>query len=139
MQRDGAVDGERLHSLLASLDQASDIEQSHPSRQAALHAIAPLTPFLHPADRESSPLSPPILAASHRLILRLLQDDNEDIRVTAAEIVRKGLGRRRAVCHSKAMALEWHFIAEAAGRDGLSTWGALLSNALLDKESYGKS
>ena len=138
LQRDTAtVDEERVRSLIASIDVASNIEQPQPSRRAALLAIKPLTPFIYPTDSERSPFSPSALASLHRLILRLLQDDSDDIRVTAGEIVRQGSGRKRAVCQSRAMELEWMFIGKATGRDGMSVWGGLLSDALLDKESFG--
>jgi hypothetical protein len=52
-----------------------------------------------------------LLGSLHRIVLRLLQDDDEEIREGAAEIVQRGLKLERGICQAKALELEWNWLA----------------------------
>jgi hypothetical protein len=51
------------------------------------------------------------LAKAHDIILSLLQDDDEEIRVGAVGLVSRGLHLGREVCQEKALELEWSYIS----------------------------
>lgn len=80
------------------------------------------------------------LISLHRLILRLLQDDDEQIRIEAAETLREGLRLKRDVSQKRAMELEWEFIGARLNESAASTaWFDLVRSAVFDRQSFGKS
>jgi hypothetical protein len=83
--------------------------QAQPYRLAGQLALEPLHPFLYPSPSTSSSLA--TLAKAHDIILSLLQDDDEEIRVGAVGLVSEGLKLRREVCQEKALELEWSYIS----------------------------
>ena len=79
------------------------------------------------------------LISLHRLILRLLQDDDEQIRIEAAETLREGLRLKRDVSQKRAMELEWEFIGARLNESPASTaWFDLVRSAVFDRQSFGK-
>jgi hypothetical protein len=81
-------------------------------------------------------LATEVTARIHRLVLRLLQDDDQDIREGAAEIVVEGVGRNRRVCQAKAMDLQWEWISTHFGKDDDTIrWAERIS---LDEEGHSQ-
>lgn len=52
------------------------------------------------------------LASLHQTLLRLLEDDDADIRIRASGIVSAGLGNARPVVLGKAVALWWDWLVQ---------------------------
>lgn len=75
----------------------------------------------------------------HTLLLQLLQDDDEDIRLEAAEIVSKATGRNRSVSIEKARALWWEWLEAhlpTTTDDERSSWLRWLWRTCLENEGY---
>lgn len=126
-----------LEKILALSSVASGIEQSQPSRYASLQAIKSLGSALYP--QSSTPMTEKMLVGYHRLVLRLLQDDDEAIRSESSDVVSRALGVSRMVCQKRALELEWEYIGLRAQSDPDNAWRELLWAAVLDKESFGMS
>ena len=76
----------------------------------------------------------------HRLLLRLLQDDDEAIRIEAAESVRAGLKLNREICQKRAMELEWDFIGSRLSlSEDKQQWFHLVMEVVMDKDDYSES
>lgn len=67
-----------------------------------------------------------------RTLLRLLEDDDQDIRVGASSIVRKGLGLPRPVVQVEAVKLWWMWAAKDASREP-TLWQEWLWATAIDK------
>ncbi|WVW86816.1 hypothetical protein I302_108871 [Kwoniella bestiolae CBS 10118] len=89
-----------LQVISPSILSFSQEDESQPSRYASLRSLAHLTPHLF-----SRPIS--IL---HQTLVRLIQDDDEEIRNGACEIVSQGLGMKRGVVLSKSLSLYWEWL-----------------------------
>jgi hypothetical protein len=90
-------------------------------------------------DLDGSHLTDRRAAALHGLIVRLLQDDDESIRVESAKLVRSGLGLSRAVCQKRALELEWEYIGRRLGSGGDSLdFQKVIDEAILDKQNLGE-
>ncbi|KAL1406561.1 hypothetical protein Q8F55_008267 [Vanrija albida] len=101
-----------LDALATILGKTSDENRSEPCRSSALRCLAHLGPLLF-----SPPPAAPAatLASLHRTLVRLLEDDDHDIRREAAEIVEAGLRLRRPVVLSHAVALWWEWLGQGLG------------------------
>ena len=72
----------------------------------------------------------------HQKLLRLLQDDDEEIRSGAAEIVAKGT-ETSPTCQTRAMELEWQWLGETyewGGTDRIN----LAWELFLDLQGFGE-
>ncbi|OCF46051.1 hypothetical protein I317_00139 [Kwoniella heveanensis CBS 569] len=93
-----------LDSAAGAILVASDENQSQPTRFAALQSLRHLTSYIFAL---ASPH--PILIRS---LLRSVQDDDEEIRLGACEIVSSGLGKRRVYAQAKSLSLVWEFVTD---------------------------
>lgn len=88
----------------------------------AARALSKLSAFLFPskadADEGTGPdpgpgqptLPLPTMLALHQSLLRLLQDDDEDVRLLAVDIVKEGLGLRRSPTQTRAAEIWWEWV-----------------------------
>ncbi|KAK8849592.1 hypothetical protein IAR55_004927 [Kwoniella newhampshirensis] len=88
-----------------SILQSSHEDESQPTRFSAYKALEHLTAHLFASSTSYHPN-----ICLHQALLRLLQDDDEEIRHGAAGIVTSGLGRNRGVVQSRAVELWWEWV-----------------------------
>lgn len=70
---------------------------------------------------------PPATAASlQRSLLRLLEDDDEDIRLSAAQIVCDGLKLDAPVVQSKAVSLWWNWVSTHGATEKEWLWSTAM-------------
>lgn len=125
------------------IDHFSEVDKSQPSRYAALLALQPFATLIFsqdglPLDKEGA--SDFKSCALHRMLLRLLQDDDEAIRQGATDIVRHGSGLKRGISQKRAMELEFDYIESCVlSLDRSGCWSKLLLRALEDETEFGKS
>ena len=83
--------------------------QSQPSRASASDALYHLGPVLFASNQDVNQTlqSSTRLVKFHRSLLALLQDDDDEIRVTTADLVRKALGSPTEVCQARALEMWW--------------------------------
>ncbi|KAK4688723.1 thyroid adenoma-associated protein, partial [Tremellales sp. Uapishka_1] len=100
-------DNQDLKMLASFLETASDEEQSEPSRSSALLCLQHLTPFI---------FSSPDVSLC-KTLLRLLQDDDEDIREGATSIVVAGLTDKicRSKVQTKGLVMFWAWLEQHLG------------------------
>ncbi len=118
---------------------ALTIEQSQPARWSALQCITHLTRYLFPSYKSQAVFAP-ILSSLHLTLLRLLQDDDVEIRLGTARIVSLGLGNSRPVVHAMALDIWWKwldgYVQESDGTEGWISW---LWELCIDAKGFGKS
>ncbi|KAL7425015.1 hypothetical protein Q5752_000702 [Cryptotrichosporon argae] len=111
----------RAGDVTEMVDRNSHEDQSEPSRTSALHCLRHIGNHLF--DRS---IPAPVTAGLQRCLLRLLQDDDEDIRIGAAAIVSAQLGLARPVVQCKAVELWWawlnELLADPAAREAWEAW-----------------
>ncbi|WVF68582.1 hypothetical protein IAT40_003351 [Kwoniella sp. CBS 6097] len=95
---------------------ASDENKSQPTRFAALQSLRHL-----PTRIFTQPSPHPVLIRS---LIRLVQDDDEEIRLGACEIISNGLGKKRVYVQAKSLALVWAFLEKYLGgsKEGKEQW-----------------
>ncbi|WWD20217.1 hypothetical protein CI109_104693 [Kwoniella shandongensis] len=116
--------GEHLDLVAAHILKFSHQDESQPTRFSAFKALEHLTVHLF-----TSSASPTL----HQALLRLVQDDDEEIRQGAASIIASGLGRKRGVVQSKAVGLWWSWVEDhllslsGARREAWLSWLKVLA------------
>lgn len=126
-----------FETVLALTTTASEVEQSQPCRYSALQAIKSLGRWLFPS-AGTAVIAKITLVGYHRLLLRLLQDDDESNRLECSDMISRGLKVSRAVCQRRALELEWEYIGQCAKEESLdSEWYTLMREAILDKAAFG--
>ncbi|WVQ96114.1 hypothetical protein IAU59_003216 [Kwoniella sp. CBS 9459] len=96
-----------LDSVAMLILESSDENQSQPTRFAALQSLRHLNSHIF-----ARPSPHPVLIRS---LIRLVQDDDEEIRLGACEIISKGLGKKRVYVQAKSLALVWGFMRDHLG------------------------
>ncbi|WVQ66397.1 uncharacterized protein L199_004577 [Kwoniella botswanensis] len=104
-------------------------DESQPSRVSSLRTLAHLTPHLfNHANVEL-----------HRALLRLVQDDDEEIRNGVCDILSTGLKLRMGVILSKSLEIYWTWLEEylkSQNIDQKQKWLGWLKNLATDQEGY---
>ena len=122
-------------------------QQSQPSRAAAASALSHISPFLFPRTPNSTsasavPISPSSLLSCQQAILALLQDDDEEIRLQVADVVRIRLGARRPVCQTTALDMWWKWCETymaGFGEVERKPWISWMASLAKDDPGYGTS
>ena len=131
---------EIVEDLVQAIDEASKEDQSKPSRSSAVRAIEHVRKWLYPIGGTTSPIDPESLLAFHRLVLRLLQDDDHDVRETVRDLVCRGLALEIPTCLDRVIDLEWQWIGRGIRDGSVETGGALqlLWDRCLDIRGFGE-
>lgn len=80
-----------------------------------------------------------MLLPLHQTLLRLLQDDDEDIRRGASEMIAEGLGARRPVVNAKAIDMWWAWLKSyLVDPDVMDEWVDWLWELCIDVEGFGE-
>ncbi len=112
--------------------------QAQPTRWSALQCTTHLTPHLFPSP--DSPRSSAILPSLHQSLLRLLYDDDEEIRRGASTIVTRGICAGRTVVNAKAVEMWWNwFEGHLSGSVKAPEWIEWLWELSVDAEGFGES
>ncbi|WWC65932.1 uncharacterized protein I303_108554 [Kwoniella dejecticola CBS 10117] len=96
---DASVDLRSYANVILSF---SHEDESQPSRYAALTSLTQLASSLFTASRVNIDL--------HKSTLRLMQDDDEEIRAGTSDIIVKGLGHQRGLVHAKTLGMYWDWL-----------------------------
>ncbi|ORX37814.1 putative death-receptor fusion protein-domain-containing protein [Kockovaella imperatae] len=110
-------DSQCLSEMILAADKFSRIDKSKPSRTSAALAIQHLHRHLFPSSSSQSHVSSSILLTFHRVLVRLLQDDDYEIRSMTQGIICNGLNLTTPVCLTRAISVEWAWIAEVVAGD----------------------
>ncbi|ORY34822.1 putative death-receptor fusion protein-domain-containing protein [Naematelia encephala] len=103
-----AVDG-----LADQVLRYSGEQESQPARFSSLRTLEHLSSLLFEPTYLGSSIA---VLKLHQALLRLLQDDDEGIRLGSAEIIQIGLGTRRPVVQAKALEMWWTWIGNHLGQ-----------------------
>lgn len=116
------------------------MNQSQPSRFSAVSALQHFSPhFLPDSHSPNSCLSDRASFSIHTAILRLLQDDDEEIRLVAAEIVSQTSGEDTSLSVERAHSRWWDWAERYIPSDTPESrhrWSAWLQSVCLDQPDY---
>ncbi|EIW71615.1 hypothetical protein TREMEDRAFT_27287, partial [Tremella mesenterica DSM 1558] len=101
---DSPISPAQLESVAQQILLFSNESQSEPTRSSSKKAMVHFAPFLF--STEGNPLPSNVRQKLHQALLRLLQDDDEDIRLASGGIVTFALGKSPVV-HCKAVSMYW--------------------------------
>ncbi|WWC92899.1 uncharacterized protein L201_007861 [Kwoniella dendrophila CBS 6074] len=122
-----ATDG--LNMLSNPILAFSQEDESQPSRYSALQSLSHLAIHIFRSPN-------PVL---HQTLVRLVQDDDEEIRVEASDIIRRGLNRKRGVVQSKSLEIYWQWLGqylESLSDAEREKWLIWITDLSLDKQGY---
>ncbi|WWC73595.1 uncharacterized protein I206_107567 [Kwoniella pini CBS 10737] len=120
---------EKLDSYSASILSFSHEDQSQPSRYAALKSLTHLTSIFFEIPNSNL----------HRSLLRLIQDDDEEIRFGASEIISKGLGYNRGSVQAKSIEIYWKWLEDhlkSLVTNQRSQWLNWIKDLSIDEKGY---
>jgi len=103
-----------------------------------MHGLTHLSPYIFPVTGIDGIKTLELLNL-HQALLRLLQDDDEEIRLLAGNMVVRGLCTARPVVHAKAVEIWWEFVEKHIIETGRPIeWIDWLWQLCLDTEGFGE-